>query len=338
MSTHFLLEAPVGLLPVLAFLATLLHFDSYRLVNLKEIVGCLVAGLALAAAAYFINGAILQLLAINVPTYSHTLAPAVEEGLKATAVLYLFLRNRIGFMIDAAILGFAVGTGFSLFENIYYLHAYEGANIGVWIVRGFGTAIMHGGATALFALVSQSFIEEKGAPKPVHFLLGLLPAIALHLLFNLIADIPLLPTAVVLFGLPPLFYLTFSKNEHAVHQWLVDDYKSHAQLLDEINSGAFRHSEAGRFILELSRKFSPAMVEDVFTYLKLHTQLVLRAEQLALARERQEAVEPAPQNAEDLRVLHELEKRIGASAMMALWPHLHFSRRELWEMHALYGA
>ncbi|MBV9421188.1 MAG: hypothetical protein JO348_15575, partial [Alphaproteobacteria bacterium] len=83
---------------------------------------------------------------------------------------------------------------------------------------------------------------------------------------------------------------------------------------------------------------SPAMVEDVFTYLKLHTQLVLRAEQLALARERQEAVEPAPQNAEDLRVLHELEKRIGASAMMALWPHLHFSRRELWEMHALYGA
>ncbi|MBV9045075.1 MAG: PrsW family intramembrane metalloprotease, partial [Alphaproteobacteria bacterium] len=232
MSTHFLLEAPVGLLPVLAFLATLLHFDSYRLVNLKEIVGCLVAGLALAAAAYFINGAILQLLAINVPTYSHTLAPAVEEGLKATAVLYLFLRNRIGFMIDAAILGFAVGTGFSLFENIYYLHAYEGANIGVWIVRGFGTAIMHGGATALFALVSQSFIEEKGAPKPVHFLLGLLPAIALHLLFNLIADIPLLPTAVVLFGLPPLFYLTFSKNEHAVHQWLVDDYKSHAQLLD----------------------------------------------------------------------------------------------------------
>jgi RsiW-degrading membrane proteinase PrsW (M82 family) len=337
MATQFLFEAPLGLLPVSVFLATLLYFDSYRLITLNEVVQTVGAGLLIAIASYFANGALIQLLRIDYSTYSHFVGPVVEECLKSVALIWLFFRNRIGFMIDAAIMGFAVGTGFALFENVYYLYMFQGANIGVWIIRGFGTAIMHGGAVAIFATLSQSLIERRGALKPIYLVPGLLLAIVIHTIYNQLETMPLIATVALLVGLPPLFLLIFTRSEYAVHQWLVKDYESHEHLLEEINSGEFVHSEAGRFIVNLSAKFSKAVVDDIFSYLKLHTQLVLRAEQITLARERNERYVAQASDKEDLHRLDELERRIGPVAMMAIWPHLHFSRRELWEIHELHN-
>ncbi|HXC55068.1 MAG TPA: PrsW family glutamic-type intramembrane protease [Rhizomicrobium sp.] len=337
MTTQFLIEAPIALAPVLAFLGVLLYFDSYRLINLIELVQAIVAGIALAVAAYYINGTVLQALALDYTAYSRFAGPAVEETLKAAALVFLFARNRIGFMIDATILGFAVGTGFALFENVFFLQALQDADFGTWIIRGFGTAIMHGGATAMFAALSESLIERRGGPRPVYFFLALVAAIVVHVAYNLLTGMPLLSTVAVLLGLPVIFLLIFTKSEHAVHQWLVDDYKSHRQLLDEIDSGQFAHSEAGRFVVGLAKKFDQAVIDDIFEYLKLHTQVVLRAESMSLARENNQKPEPRTSIRDDLKRLDVLEKKIGRVAMMALWPHLHFSRRELWELHELQG-
>jgi len=336
MATHFLLTAPIGLVPVLLFLGALLYFDSYRLISLNEMIVTLTAGLALAGVAYFINGALLGATGLTFDRYTYFVSPAVEEVLKAAALIFMFARNRVGFMIDAAIMGFSVGTGFAVFENVAYLYQLQGADVGTWIVRGFGTAIMHGGTTAIFAMLSQSLMERRGGFQPLLFLPGVIIAIGIHAVFNLLETTPMAAMLAVLVGLPPLFYLIFSKNEFAVHQWLVKDYASHEQLLDEINSGEFTHSEAGRFILSLSSKFSPETVSHMFEYLKLHTQLVLRAEQITIAREKNELPQRRPQDHDDLLRLETLEREIGQVAMMTLWPHLHFSRRELWEIHHLH--
>ena len=337
MATQFLIEAPIALVPVLGFLVTLHLLDSYRLTSLAEMGETMTAGVALALAAYFANGFLLDRLTIDYTAYSHFIGPLVEELLKSAALVFFFARNRIGFTIDAIVMGFAVGTGFGVFENVYYLYAFQDANIGDWIIRGFGTAIMHGGTTALFAALSQFLIEKRGGAAPYLFLPGLALALAVHVAFNLLQDTPLIATMAVLIGLPPLFLFIFTKNEHAVHQWLVNDYASHEVLLDEIVSGRFTHSEAGRFMLNLTNKFSPEIVAHMFEYLKLHTQLVLRAEKLTLAREHKAPIERRPQDRDDLLRLDELEQRIGRSAMMALWPHLHFSRRELWELHEMHA-
>lgn len=337
MPTHFLLEAPIGLVPVLMFLAVLLYFDSYRLISLNEMIVTLVAGLLAAGAGYFINGALLGVTGLSFDRYTYFVSPLVEEALKAAVLIFLFARNRVGFMIDAAIMGFSVGTGFAVFENVYYLYAFQGdAELGTWIVRGFGTAIMHGGTTAIFAMLSQSLIEKRGRSAFYLFLPGLLLAAVVHAIFNVLEGAPVVAMLAALVGLPPMFYLIFTKNEYAVHQWLVKDYASHEHLLEEINSGEFTHSEAGRFILSLTSKFSKEVIEHMFEYLKLHTQLVLRAEQITLAREKNEKIERRQQDHDDLLRLEELEKRIGSTAMMTLWPHMHFSRRELWEIHHLH--
>ncbi len=88
-------------------------FDSYRLISLSEMLQTIAAGVALALAAYFINGYLLRTLDVGYTAYSRFGGPVVEELLKASALVVLFARNRIGFMIDATIMGFGVGTGFA---------------------------------------------------------------------------------------------------------------------------------------------------------------------------------------------------------------------------------
>ena len=44
----------------------------------------------------------------------------------------------------------------------------------------------------------------------------------------------------------------------AIHNWLLTDYESHEHLLRDLRSGEFAHSEAGRFISDLRKKFNAA--------------------------------------------------------------------------------
>jgi|SRR5579871_324571 len=335
MSSHFLLEAPIGLLPSVVFLLVLLNLDAYKLVDLREIAECLFAGIVLAVVSYYANARAIGLLKTSFATYSHFAAPIAEESLKAAFMILLFARNRIGFMVDAAITGFAVGTGFALSENIYYLWNLPGAPLGVWIVRGFGTAIMHGGAVAIFGVMAQALTERKAIINPLMLLPGLGVAILVHGLYNYLQYSPLIATAVMLVTVPMLLLLVFGKSEHKIHTWLISDYKSHEHLLEDIKSGEFTHSEAGQFILDVHNRFDPAVIAELFEYIKLHTLLAMSADQIELAREKGEKPVGKHELHEAFKRLHALEKKIGRAAMLAVWPHLHFTRRELWELNEL---
>jgi protease PrsW len=259
----------------------------------------------------------------------------LAEGLKAAMIVRLFARNRIGFMIDAAILGAAVGGGFALTENLYYAYVFPQANVGTWIVRGLGTAVMHSGTTAVFAIATEALRERREGLGLISAIPGFLFAISLHAIFNQFLDFPFVSTAGILIVLPLMLMMAIDKSEHEVHGWLIHDYESHEHLLADIKSGRFAHSEAGRFILSLAARFSRKTVADIFAYLKLHTQLVLRAEKLLLARENGEQGGAGRADSEAFARLHALERRIGRTALLAVWPYLKFSRQELYELHAL---
>ncbi|MBL8781571.1 MAG: PrsW family intramembrane metalloprotease [Alphaproteobacteria bacterium] len=334
MSLTFFLEAPIALAPALVFLFVLDQLDSFRLVGLRAAVSTLIAGGLLAVASYFINALAMDLTGANIQNYTRYGAPIIEELLKAAVIVYLFTRARIGFLIDAAIMGFAVGTGFALVENLYYLYTFPEANIGVWIVRGFGTAMMHGGATAIFAVLAQTWTERHTKFQPALYIPGLAAAIVLHSLFNHILANPLFATGAVLLLVPAILLVAFAKSEHRIHDWLIHDYVSHEQLLATMNI-EFAHSEAGRFISEIADKFQGTNAADIFAYMRLHTELVLRAEKVLLAREAGTAERITDDDAQSFRRLHELERKIGRTALMALWPHLHYSRQELAELYEL---
>ena len=334
MSLPFLLEAPIALLPTLAFIVVLDRLDSFRLVSLRTALIALAGGGALAGVSYVVNALAMDALGADITTYTRYGAPIIEECLKAAAMIYLFMRARIGFLIDAAIIGFALGAGFAFVENVYYLHTFPDANLGVWIVRGFGTATMHGGATAIFGVLAQSWTERHTKFEPALYLPGLAAAIAIHSLFNHLLAAPVVATVLMMLLVPLTLFAVFAKSEHRIHDWLLKDHADHERLLATM-SIEFAHSEAGRFISELADKFDAAHTADIYAYMRLHAELVLRAEDFLLAREG--GTKPAI-TAEDRRNfarLHELERKIGRTALLALWPHLHYSREELAELYEL---
>src|ERR1700761_400355 len=332
---NFAMEAALGLGPVLLYLAGLLYIDSFKLVRISTIVGVLLMGAMAALVSYFVSGIVIDALHLDFTTYSRFYAPVVEEGLKGLVVVWLFSRNRIGFMVDAAILGLAVGAGFSMLENVYYAYIFPEANVGVWIIRGFGTALMHGGVAAFFAVSAQTLRERHAHTGIWGFIPGFLAAASIHSIFNQFIDYPAYSAAATILALPLVLLFLFDKSEHKVHDWLVQDYESHEHLLDDIGNGNFAHSEAGRFINALADRYSKSVVADIFAYIKLHTELVLRAEKLLLAKEKGTPAEPEKSTAASFKQLHFLEKKIGRTAMLTVWPHLQFTRQELWELHQL---
>lgn len=334
---NLLLEAPIALVPVLAFVVVLLYLDSYDLVSVHEVVATLVAGAVMCTVALILNGYVIGLLNLDFDSYSRYVAPVIEECLKASFLVYLFSRNRIGFMIDAAIMGFSVGAGFAVVENIYLLYAFPQAGPGLWLIRGFGTAVMHSGATALFAMMAQALIEREIRPLALAFVPAILSAIGLHAAFNILGSSPLAATLVLLIVCPMAFVLVFAKSEHAVHEWLLSDYENHEHLLEEIRAGGFANAQGGRLFVTLSERFASDKLSDMFLYMQIHTELVLRSEKMSLAREMGEVVAVTAEDAERFRLLHALERKIGRTGLMTIRRHLHFSRRELWELNELKG-
>jgi hypothetical protein len=294
-----------------------------------------VVGALLAGVSYLLNGAISSGFHIDISDYTRFVAPTVEELLKASALVVLFAINRIGFRVDAAIVGFAIGTGFSMAENAYLLHVLTQANVTVWIFRGFGTAMMHGGATAIFAVMAQTLIEKEPKLGPLDLLPGLAVAIFLHTAFNYYPHQVLLNTAASFIVLPAILLMIFAKSEEQIHTWLLSDYETHQHLLFEIESGEFVNDEAGRFITNLAQRFGDTAAADMFEYVKLHTELVLRAESIDLTQERGGHVTLTGADDAKFDRMHALEKKIGRTALAALGPHLKFSRKELFEIHEL---
>lgn len=340
MPTQLFLVSVLALGPVTLFLLALIYLDSFKLVTFMSVrfisvVGAVAFGTLMGGACYYVSGLAMDAFDADFLHYSRYIAPVVEESLKATVMIYLISRDRVGFMIDAAIYGVGIGAGFALFENVYYYTVFPDANLSIWMVRGLGTAIMHGGATAILGVTALSLSERRAGFNPLNYLPGMIVAISLHAIFNQFVGYPVLSTAATIIILPLAVLFVFDKSEHEAHEWLIHDYESHEHLLQAIRDGSFAHEEAGRFITDVTERLGKAHAEDVFEYLRIHTELVLRAEQLLLARERGEEMPPRPEDHENFAKIHALERKVGKTAMLAIWPHLKFSHKELWELHEL---
>jgi len=335
MTTELLARAPVGLAPVLIFLVILVYMDSYKLVRLRVVIWVIVAGVLCCVASYFVNSELLLLSSLDYTHFVRYVSPVSEEVLKALVMVYLFRSSRIGFLVDSAIMGFAVGAGFAFAENLFYLYTIGDANMAVWIVRGFGTAVMHGGVTAIFGIMSQTLTERNMRINPLLYLPGLLVAMTLHSVFNHFPLNPIAMTLLVLVMLPPVLFLTFRTSASRLHAWLELDFDADALLLEQIVSGEIKHGKIGRFLNDLRQSFPGPVVVDMLCYLRLYTELALRAKGVLLMRENGLDAPVGERTREKFTELEYLERSIGRTGVLAMRPFLHMTRKDLWQLNVL---
>ncbi len=181
---HVLLKGVLGMTPVALYLSSLVILDSYKLVKMRAIIAAVGAGLGALLVCNYLNGFLLNLTGVDTTSFSRYIAPFTEEIAKAAYVIFLIRTRRIGFMVDAVILGFAIGAGFGILENGFYLHLIPDAKIYSWILRGCGTALMHGSTTAIFGVLAQREFEQGNTKHIVQLLPPLMVAVVLHSFYN----------------------------------------------------------------------------------------------------------------------------------------------------------
>ena len=328
------LRVILALLPVLLFLAGLRVLDSFKLVPLRMVAGVLAAGAVAAAICYGINTVVFQHIQ-NPDLYPRFGAPVVEESAKAACWIFLIATARVAFMVDSAICGFAVGAGFALVENISYLQVLGGRSLGLWLVRGFGTAVMHGGAAAIGAFVSVYLFESRQWLGARQFAPGLVAAIMLHSLFNQGVLSPAGSTAAVMVGLPMIFVVVFYVSERSLRRWMTGKLDQDIEMLAMIASGEYKKTPLGAYLVSLNDAFPPEVRGDMLTLLHLTIELSARAKGDLMLREAGLEVSRDPNLESHFKELRYLEKNIGPTGMLALRPLLKQTPRDLWEMHHL---
>ncbi len=324
----------VSLLPVVVFLFVLNYLDSFQLVRPRELVAALIIGIAVAVVSLAINDSIMHATGWKRALITRYAAPPVEETFKAAWLAWLIARRRIGFMVDAAIVGFAVGAGFALVENIYYIRVLETHNIVVWIVRGLGTAVMHGGMTAVYGIITRTLVDRR-AGHWTAYVPALVLVILVHSLFNHFLLSPVLSTILLHVTLPAILIFAFWESERATRHWLGRQMDVDAELLEIMNSGTMGDSRIGRYVTELGRQFEPAVVVDMLCYLRIHTELAISAKGILMMKEA--GFKPAVPDGtrEKFTELKHLEKSIGVTGRLAMKPLLHQSTRDLWQLYQL---
>ena len=328
------MELALSIAPVIVFLLFLFLLDSFKLVIYKILVLSVLWGALSAVIAYFVNILLLENEHLSFETLSQYLAPASEEILKSVFIFLIVRKKQVGFLIDAAIYGFAIGAGFALVENIFYLQNTTDSNLLVWIIRGFGTALMHGGCTSLFAII---LVGAKGRDKSglASIILAYLTAYIIHSAFNHFYISPVFQTLGVIIIYPIVFISIFKFNENQLQNWLEIEFNSEIELLNMIKRGEFGSTRAGEYLTSLKSRFSGETILDMYCYIQIYLDLSVKAKRNLMLKENGFPVIIEDDIDGKLAEMNELKKRIGKVGEITLSPLIQMNYRDLWKLNSL---
>lgn len=330
-----LLEFALSLGPVSLFLVALIVMDSYRLVPVRTILSTMLAGVLAALAGLALHAWILSWGDMDLTIFRRYVAPVTEESLKSLYLLWLIRNCKVGFAVDSAILGFSIGTGFALVENVHYLQSLGDAPLGLWFIRGFGTAIIHPSTTAIVGIVTHNLMGRHSTSAPQWLLPGLTIAVIIHSLYNHFFLSPLLMTLFIIIIVPTLVVAVFRHSEKSTHAWLDTGLDSDMEIIESIRTGEIRQSRVGEYLQSLKDHFSGAIVGDMLCLVRIQIELSMQAKVLLITREAGIDLPMGEDVQANLAELKYLEKSIGPTGRLALEPFLKTSRQDIWQLHML---
>ena len=202
-------------------------------------------------------------------------------------------------------------------------------------MRGFGTALMHGGTIAIMAMSTLAIAERQRTDAMWTAIPGMLAAFAIHSMFNHFVLSPIASTVAIVVVLPPLVVLAFAQSERYLQTWIGSGFDLDSELVRAIRSGDFGQTPAGDYLRSLRARFSGEVMADMLCYLRLRSELSLRAKGMLMLHENGFSMKRDPDIDSKLEELRFLRHSIGKTGELALAPILHHSSRDLWQLQML---
>ena len=130
------------------------------------------------------NGLLSHFLSMDMYNKTVIVTPVTEEFLKALPILYyaIVISDKRERLFTASM---ALGSGFALLENAYFLLNSDNFTIIIAVIRAFGAGLMHGMCTLLVG-VGISFVKKKQKLFAVGTFGLLSTAIVYHGIYNIL--------------------------------------------------------------------------------------------------------------------------------------------------------
>ena len=321
-----------ALLPVIIYIFMVYKIDNFSLINIKNLFLQVLCGMVAALAClglFQFTGSIFS------ENQSEFFNPVLEEIVKAIPLLWLATRKKIVFFIDSVICGAAIGGGFSILENIFYLLFGHEMGLGTVLFRGLEVALVHMGCSAIVAaglMLAVRIIERSRSRLGLKksdigmsvFLL--MEAPVLHVFHNAFHFMPLVQFIFVFGTLGGLLMWTYYYDVDMIHRWLDKGLDKQFALLDSIKSGQLDKTQTGIFLESIKKKFPPEDFFDIICYVQLHVELSVAAKSRVMVRE-SGLVKDLPLTEENKELILSqyeeykiLEKKLGKLARMTIAP------------------
>ena len=326
-----------ALLPVVIYIFVVYKIDNFSLISVKNLLLQVLCGMVTALACFGLFQLTGEMLADE---HSDYINPVLEELVKGLPLLYLASRKKIVFFIDSVICGAAVGGGFSILENIFYLLLGDGiTGIGTVLFRGLEVALIHMGCSAIVAaglmLVirlierSRSRLGLKRSDIAMSVFL-LLEAPVLHVCHNAFHFNPLMQFIFVFGTMGGLLMWTYFYDVDMIHRWLDKGLDKQLALLDSIKDGHLDDTPTGVFLESVKDAFPPEDFFDIICYVQLNVELNVAAKSRVMIRESGLEHDLPLSDAEKELFMAQyteykiLEKNLGKAARMTIAPIVKF--------------
>lgn len=324
-----------ALLPIAIYIFVVYKLDNFSLLSVKRLLVLVMCGMLAAIACFGLFSLMGRVMSEK---SSEIVYPIIEETVKAIPLLILATRRKIVFFIDSVICGAAVGGGFSILENIFYLMLGDSLGVGTILFRGLEVALIHMGCSASIAVALMFAVrlsERKKTGQVVKgrdmamaaFLLTISPV--LHVLHNIFHFNPMTQFTIVLGTMAALLVWIFQYDEEMIHSWLDKGLDTLVNLLKSIRGGQLGQTNTGQYLLSVKKSFPPEVFFDVICFVQLHVELSVAAKSRFMLREAElDTPMDAAQKEAYLTQFSEIktiEKRLGKSAMMIVSPVVNIS-------------
>lgn len=310
----------LSLSPIILFLLMLISLDSYKIVPPKTILKNMGYG-GFSALILFLIYNLLRIASFELPFDDRFMSPVIEEIIKNCIMLILIYRHKAVFIIDGAIIGFSIGSGFAFIENIFYLYL-QNTNLSSYIIRGFGTALMHGAVVSFFAMIIILHKHRYNTVKPLSISMGLFSAIIIHNLYNNALFDLVYYTVFQMIFLISIFILIFNYSEIMMRKCMERDFDDEISLLESLKRNKFKKTKKGRYLYSLKKYLPKDTAVDIICYLRIYLELSIRMKAIFTLRELQLPHELNDNDKQKINEFKFLEKNIGNTGKRILRPIL----------------
>ena len=329
-----------ALLPVVIYIFVVYKIDHFSLISIKNLFLQVLCGMVAALVCFGLFQLTGLILSENQSDFFN---PVLEEIIKAIPLLWLATRKKIVFFIDSVICGAAVGGGFSILENIFYLLLGNEMGIGTVLFRGLEVALIHMGCSAIIAaglmlgirliLRSRSRLPIKNSDALMVISL-LVVAPVLHVCHNTFHINPLVQFIFVIGTMGGLLVWTYFYDVEMIHRWLDTGLDKQLSLLGSIKKGHLSDTPTGHFLQSVKDAFPPEDFFDMICFVQLHVRLsVASRSRVMLWESGLERDLPLTDEMKEL-ILSQyteyrlLEKRLGNTARMTIAPIVKYDPAE----------